>query len=495
MEVRIGGLPDAPSPGPPPPPGWSHTLREAVRGCLEEALAAVEPEALVRKALREAPLPPVPGEVHLLGVGKAARAMARGALAGSGTPIQGGVLVVPPGDSHHAREGSGVPEPREGLRVVVGGHPLPDQGSVAGSRAALELARELGEGDLLVCLLSGGGSALLTLPPLGISLEAVQRTTQLLLRSGAGIGELNTVRKHLDLLKGGGLALAAAPARVVALVLSDVVGDPPEVIASGPVSPDPTTYGEALAVLRHRGCLEEVPPEVRAHLEAGRDGGRPETPGPEHPVFQGVEWRLVGGNRQALEAAARGATERGFLAEVDTVPLTGEAREAGARIASRARAALEKFPGEGVGTLQPGPPLRPHALVFGGETTVTVTGQGRGGRNQEVALGAALALEGTAGILVAALGTDGVDGPTPAAGALADGSTVARARALGLDPADTLRRNDALPFFHALADLLLTGPTGTNVMDLVVVLVDPHPATGGTGNEEGAEDGKVGEGR
>jgi glycerate 2-kinase len=412
--------------------------------------------------------------------------MARGAFAVLGSEVKAGVLILPPAtgaDPASLPALRGIPS---AWRAYRGGHPIPTDGSVAGSLAVAALARSLGQDDLFLLLLSGGGSALMTLPPPGVSLGEVQRTTGLLLRAGADIGELNTVRKHLDQVKGGRLARLAAPARAVALVLSDVVGNPPEVIASGPVSPDPSSYGDALGILRDRGLLDRIPPSVRAHLEGGGRGEHPESPGPGDPVFRQVDWRLVGSNRMAVEAAAREAEQRGFEPRVETVPLEGEAREVGADVARRALEAQEGMTEStgrgrpaGGGAPRPGIGPRPACLLRGGETTVTVTGSGRGGRNQELALGAGLALEGAQGILVASLGTDGVDGPTPAAGALVDGTTLARARERGLDPHDALHRNDTFPFFDALGDLLLSGPTGTNVMDLVVTLVDPPVSASG----------------
>jgi len=420
-------------------------LREDARAILAAAVAAAEPAALVADRLRAAPLPGT-GRVHVAGIGKAAAAMLRGAREALGDRIAGGVLVVPqPADAP------------ESIAVHVGGHPLPDEGGRRGAEAVLALAEGLGADDHLLALVSGGGSALLTLPPDGVSLDDLRATTDLLLRAGADIAELNCVRKHLDRLKGGRLARAAAPAAVTALVLSDVVGDPLDVIASGPVSPDPSTFAGAREVLEHRGVLDAVPASVRRHLDAAGD----ESPGPDDPCFARVEAAVVGSNWMAVDAAAAAARARGWTAEARGEPVTGEAREVGARLGRFARAVRER-----------GRPMQPPAcLVVGGETTVTVRGDGRGGRNQEVALGAALALDGLDGVLVASLGTDGIDGPTDAAGAIATGDTLARAAARGLDPHDALVRNDAYPFFAALGDLIVTGPTGTNVMDVQVVLV------------------------
>ena len=428
----------------------SGELRADALACLRAAIAAVEPERLVRRALASGDeLLLGSGPVRVAAIGKAAAAMVRGAAAALGERFAGGVVVMPPGPGQ---------ELPSGCRAIAGGHPVPDAGSVAGGRAVLELAEGLGSDDLLLCLISGGGSALMTLPPEAVSLADVQATTGALLRAGATIGELNAVRKHLDRLKGGRLARAAAPARVLALVLSDVVGDPLDVIASGPVSPDPTTFAEAVEVLRRRGVRDAVPAVVREHLDRGLRGEAAESPKPADRCFERVVVRIVGNNRMAAEAAVAEAARRGYAARLLTTELIGEAREAGRELATSALA--ERARGA----------AGPSCLVAAGETTVTVTGGGSGGRNQELALGAALALAGSEGVLLASAGTDGVDGPTDAAGALADGATLERAAALGLDPEAALGDNDAYPFFRALGDLIVTGPTGTNVMDVQVVL-------------------------
>ncbi len=422
-------------------------------GCLRAAVAAVEPEALTRAFLeRRAGLLAGAAAVSVAAIGKAGAAMARGAARVLGDRLAGGVLIVPAGSE------GGAPE---GFVVYGGGHPIPDEEGARGAAAVRRLAASLGEGDLLLCLISGGGSALMTLPPEGVALADVQATTQALLRAGATIQELNAVRKHLDLLKGGRLAREAFPARAVALVLSDVVGDPLDVIASGPVTADPTTYEEAIATLERLRAWGDVPAAVREHLERGRDGREPESPKQGDVELSRAEAHVIGSNRLAAEAALAEAERRGYATLLLTNRLIGEAREAG-----RVLTAI------GHEVAASGRPLAPPAcLLAAGETTVTVRGTGRGGRNQELALGAALALDGTEGVLVAAMGTDGVDGPTDAAGAIADGTTLERARRRGLDSARALADNDAYPFFEALGDLIVTGPTGTNVMDLALVLV------------------------
>ena len=287
--------------------------------------------------------------------------------------------------------------------------------------------------------------------------------TELLLRSGAGIRELNTVRKHLEVLKGGRLAALAEPAAITALILSDVVGDPLDVIASGPVSPDPTTFEDAIDVLRSRGIWSAVPESVRAHLLRGRKAAVPETPKPGDPTFRGVCTRIVGNAALAALRAAEKAEQLGYRAFVDSTVVTGEARQVGESIAERVLSLLRS--GEAV------------CAVWAGETTVTVRGDGRGGRNQELVLSSALRLDGHDGVLVFSAGTDGIDGPTDAAGALATGSTVARARRLRFEPEEHLERNDSYPLFDALGDLVKTGPTGTNVMDLMLALAAGAPSS------------------
>lgn len=433
-------------------------LRRDARAILDAALAGVEPARLVEGALRARPLEgAAPGRVVVVAIGKAALGMIAGALRVLGALVDRAVALVPSGSGGHAPAG---------VECYRGGHPLPDADGMEGARAVAEAARRARPGDRLLVLLSGGGSALLTLPDGDVSLEDVRRTTQLLLESGAPIGELNAVRKHLDTLKGGGLARLAMGAPVRALVLSDVVGDPLDVIASGPLSADSTTFADAIRVLERRGLWERVPDAVRRHLDAGRAGHIPETPKAGDPPFAGVHVEIIGNVGLAAEHAARRARELGFEAHVFSTEVTGEARDVGRALAARALALRGRAPEEKAAVGLP-----PAALVAGGETTVTVRGNGRGGRNQELALGAALDLDGAPGVLLLSAGTDGVDGPTDAAGALATGTTMARARALGLDARAHLERNDAYPFFEALGDVVRTGPTGTNVMDLMIALV------------------------
>jgi hydroxypyruvate reductase len=307
----------------------------------------------------------------------------------------------------------------------------------------------------------------MTSPVPGVSLADLQTLTRVLLGCGATINQINTIRKHLSQLKGGRLAQLAAPAAVVSLILSDVVGDPLEVIASGPTVPDPTTFQDAWSILARHNILQDVPPSITSHLSAGLEGGVPETPKPGDPIFDGVQNVIVGSNRLAAQAAAAEARRRGWQTLLLTTFLEGEAREVGRVIAGLAKGLARNETMVPVGR----PVSKPTCLVLGGETTVTLRGDGKGGRNQELALAAALALVGWEGILLASLGTDGTDGPTDAAGAFADGASMARAVQLGLNAEVYLARNDAYHFFQQLGDLIITGPTRTNVNDLILVLV------------------------
>jgi glycerate 2-kinase len=390
------------------------------------------------------------GRLVLVAAGKAAGPMAAVAEEILGPQLSQGLAVCP----------ASWPLRRTELRLA--GHPLPDARGEAAADEVERLAAGLGREDLLLLLLSGGASALLPAPVAGVSLEDKAEVTRLLLRGGATIHEMNAVRKHLSRLKGGSLARTAAPARVAALVLSDVVGDDLSTIASGPVAPDPTTHADAWSVLAARGMGGQVPDAVRAHLQAGIRGDVPETPKPGDALFRSVDTTVVGSNRLSVAAAAREARRQGLRPVVLTTRLEGEAREA-ARV-------LVAVLGECLESGRPAPP--PVCLLAGGETTVTVRGHGRGGRNQELAVAAAAPLSRMrAPAVLASLATDGVDGNSDAAGGIADASTVERARELGLAPAEVfLAESDSRSFLASLGDLILTGPTGTNVADITVLL-------------------------
>jgi glycerate 2-kinase len=435
---------------------------ETILAVQQAALEAVEPGAAVRRHVRlEGDELAIAGyayklaacdRVWVVGGGKAATPMAAALYNLLGDRLAGGLAVTKYG---HKAQGLDTGP----VEILEAGHPLPDDAGVAGARRLAGLLQGATEHDLILAVISGGSSALLTLPAPGLTLDDVHKTTDLLLRCGATIVELNTLRKHLSQIKGGGLARLAAPAPVASLILSDVVGDPLDIIGSGPTAPDPTTFADAWAVLERYSLVEQVPAAVRKRLQAGLDGIVPDTPKPGDPLFRRAQNVIVGSNRLAAEAAVGTAQARGLNALLLSTYVEGEAREVG-----RVAAALAKELAHSDHPLS-----RPACLVWGGETTVTVRGQGRGGRNQELALSAAVALEGLPGVLIVALGTDGTDGPTDAAGAVATGETVLRARALGIDPLAYLANNDAYSFFDALGDLIRTGPTGTNVNDLLFV--------------------------
>ncbi|HEX9186572.1 MAG TPA: DUF4147 domain-containing protein, partial [Vicinamibacteria bacterium] len=412
--------------------GERERLRAAARSVLREALAAADPHRLVRRslALRGGAVevaglrhPVGRGRVAMVAVGKAALPMASAAEAILGDRLAEGIVVT----SGSGESDRGLPRgSRLRSRVLTASHPVPDARGLAAAAEVDALARGCGRSDLLLVLLSGGASALLPSPAEGVTLEDKARTTGLLLRSGATIHELNAVRKHLSRLKGGGLARAAFPARVATLVLSDVVGDDLSTIASGPTAPDPTTFSDAFLVLQSRGVLEAVPASVRARLEAGARGQLEETPKPGDPAFRRVATRIVGSNRLSVDAAAREARRLGFRPLVLTTRLEGEAREVSRTLVAVLRECVESG--------RPAAP--PTCLLAGGETTVTVRGDGQGGRNQEMAVAAAQVLAGfPAPAVVACLATDGVDGASDAAGGIADDTTAARAEALGLAPA------------------------------------------------------------
>jgi hydroxypyruvate reductase len=442
---------------------------------LAAALAAVEPGAAVRRFLRRnGEALHVGGRAYdlarfervlLLAVGKAAAPMAAAAADVLGERLSAGLVVTKALQIADCRlQIESQPNLQSviyNLQSVEAGHPIPDERSVAAGEAAAATLRGAGERDLVLALLSGGASALLTLPAPGVALDDLQALTRALLASGASINEINTLRKHLDRVKGGGLARLAQPATLAALVLSDVVGNPLDVIASGPAVADTSTFADAWAVLERYGLAERAPAPIAAHLRRGLAGAIPDTPKPGDAALADVTHVLVGSNALAAEAAMRAAREEGFSPLLLTTFLQCEAREAGRMLAAVAR----EIAASG------NPIARPACVIAGGETTVTLRGEGRGGRNQELALGAVADMAGLEGAALVALATDGDDGPTDAAGAVVTGETLARARSLGLHPAGALARNDSYPFFAALGDLLRPGPTQTNVNDLAFVFV------------------------
>jgi hydroxypyruvate reductase len=421
----------------------THSLNDPrILRILSAAIEAVDPYKAVQKYL-----PELSGRVFGLGIGKAALPM-MDALA-ERIPLHGGLAVC----KHASASSSDYCPPLSAtpdlFPVIEGGHPVPDLRSLYAGERALEFVSSLHEDDTLVCLISGGGSALMTAPHEGISLEDMQRLTSLLLSCGARIDEINTLRRKLDRVKGGGLA-RATKAKVVSLILSDVIGNPLEAIASGPTVQDPTTRNDAIAILKKYQIEEQVPSSIIKFLESDSLLSNIEKQASGFHV-------IVGDNRLAADAAVEQAQREGFSAEIVINELQGEAREVGEMLAKKLRDEKSKR-------------LRPFCLIAGGETTVTIRGNGRGGRNQELALAAVDEMNGLENAMLISLATDGEDGPTDAAGAVVTGESAQRAERLGLGAADFMSRNDAYSFFEALGDLIKTGPTGTNVNDLVFLL-------------------------
>lgn len=430
---------------------------------LEAALDAVDPrDAVKAKVALRGDLLKIDGhsldlrrfgKVFVVGGGKASGLMAEALEEILGDRLAGGALNVP-------HETLGRYKTRR-IRLQGASHPVPDEAGVEGTRRILDLAGQAGEGDLVICLISGGGSSLMPLPRGGVSLSDKRRVTEALLRSGATINEFNAVRKHISDFKGGWLAKKAYPATVFSLLLSDVVGDPLDVIASGPTVPDTTTFGDAVKVLKKYRLWREAPESVKKVLLEGEKGLIPETPKADDEAFKKVHNIVVGNNRSACMAAYSNLRNAGLNTLLLTSRMEGEARHMGTMLAAIAR----EISASG------SPVARPAALVIGGETTVTVVGGGVGGRNQEIALGAALKMDGIDGAAFASINTDGIDGPTEAAGALVDGKTLLRSQEAGLNAEDFLANNDSYTFFSKLGDLVFTGPTGTNVNDISIVIV------------------------
>jgi len=389
--------------------------------------------------------------ILVTGAGKAGAPMARALEDLLGDRIADGLIVV--------KEGHGLP--LKHVRIQEAGHPVPDERGIKGAEEILSLVKEAGERDLVLCLISGGGSALMVAPAEGVTLADKQEVTKLLLACGADIHEINTIRKHLSRAKGGGLARFAYPATVVSLILSDVIGDDLNVIASGPAVPDTSTFSDTRLIFEKYDIWDRVPRSVQSRIERGLKGDIEDTPKAGDAVFRRCFSELVGTNIQALKAAGTKAAELGYRTLILSSSVEGEAREVVKVMTAIAKEVRSS-----------GNPLSaPACILCGGETTVTIQGDGKGGRNQEFALASALAIDGMDNVVVLAGGTDGSDGPTDAAGAMADGSTLGRAQARGLDPLDYLKRNDSYHFFQTLQDLIITGPTRTNVMDVYMVLV------------------------
>jgi len=389
--------------------------------------------------------------IYIIGAGKAGGPMAKAVEEILGEKITKGLVSVKYG---HLAALSRV-------QLIEASHPVPDEAGLAGTQAILEMVSKAGEEDLVLCLISGGGSALLPSPVKGVSLEDKQETTKTLLACGASIHEINAVRKHMSRIKGGGLARTVYPATLVSLILSDVIGDDLDVIASGPTVPDPSSFQDCMNTLDKYDIRDKIPETVLTLIQKGIEGEVPETPKPGDPVFTHTESVIIGSNRACILAAEEKAQDLGYHTLVLSTMIAGETREvAGVHVAIAKE------------VLKTGHPVSsPACILSGGETTVTITGRGLGGRNQEFVLAGAIALNGGKGIAILSAGSDGTDGPTDAAGAIADGQTTQRADAMGLNPSSFLSENDSYHFFQKLGDLIKTGPTNTNVMDLRILLV------------------------
>jgi len=394
----------------------------------------------------------IPSRLIVIGAGKASARMAQVVEQVLGQRVTGGLVVTKHG---HAL-------PLERIRLVEAGHPIPDAAGVRAVQETRDLLKDLSPDDIVLCLISGGGSALWPAPAEGITLEAKQDVTARLLRAGATIRELNAVRKHLSALKGGQLANWASPARVISLIMSDVIGDPIDFIASGPTAPDTTSFFDALAIVQKYAI--DVPEPVLDRLQEGSQGRIPETPKPGDPLFKRVENYIIANNRLLVDAAAEKAREMKFNTLILSTEIEGEAKDIGGFFASVAREIGHSG----------NPVKRPACVLAAGETTVTVRGSGIGGRNQEMALACAMAMSARPSptpSCFASIATDGTDGPTSAAGGLVDEFTCARAAKIGLTPLQFLLSNDSFNFLKATGDLIVTGPTQTNLMDLQILLV------------------------
>lgn len=437
-------------------------LRSDACDIFEAALEAVDPEQAIYNALTldDDWLRFEGGSINLsevnrlfvVGGGKAGGLMAKAVEELLGEKITSGLVNV--------LEGTEGAVELEHISLNGASHPVPSLSGVRGVKEMVKLTRGLGEGNLVITLISGGGSALMPLPAEGVSLDDLQYITGRLLKAGATINELNAVRKHLSSFKGGQLARHCYPARILGLILSDVVGDPLDVIASGPTVPDTSTFDEAYEVLKKYSLIDDIPESVKSRLLDGIKGNIVDTPKADDPVFERVFNLLIANNLIAAKAAQQKAEEIGYNSIVYSTNIEGEARHVANELARKAKKLIHNE----------GPVEKPAAMIIGGETTVTVKGNGKGGRNQELALAASPEISGLR-CLVATLGTDGIDGPTEAAGAIIDGNTMPKAEKKGLIISDYLDDNDSYSFFHQLGDNIITGPTGTNVNDLAIMLV------------------------
>jgi glycerate-2-kinase len=435
--------------------------RELALTSLEHALNAIDPKHIIKSKLmlKNSNLKVDSysfdlkkfKNIYVIGGGKASGSMAEVLEQILDKRITNGLVNVP----HGSKNKTSI------IKLHGASHPVPDEAGVEGTRRMLRMVGSAKDDDLVICLISGGGSSLMPLPRGNVSLVDKREITNALLKSGATINEINTVRKHISDFKGGWLAKKACPATILNLILSDVVGDPLDFIASGPTVPDSTTFKDAANVLKKYNLWNTAPESIKKVLSDGAKGLIPETPKADDKAFKKVYNVVVGNNRFSSLATCEQLRSNGLNTLLLTATLEGEARHVGTMLGSIAQEV----------STSGNPVPRPAGIVAGGETTVVVTGKGRGGRNQEIPLAAALKLKRLNGAVVASLSTDGIDGPTDAAGAIADGKTLARALKTGLTPEKFLAENDSYHFFSKLSDLIFTGPTGTNVNDISVIIV------------------------
>ncbi|MEM5872050.1 MAG: glycerate kinase [Candidatus Aenigmatarchaeota archaeon] len=437
-------------------------IREIALNTIEILLDAVDPKKIIKSKVKLCEnLLLVENEefnlthykkVIVVGGGKASGYMAEALEEILGNYITKGLIVVPKGTSKRHKT--------KKIKILEASHPVPDKNSIKGAKRILNLVKKVKEDDLVICLFSGGGSSLIALPKEGISLRDKKKVTNMLLKCGATINEINTIRKHLSSFKGGQLAKAAYPATILSLLLSDVLGDPTDVIASGPTVPDSTTFSDAIYILKKYEIWEKIPNSIRVIFRNGELGLIEETPKKNDEIFQKVKNVILGNNRLACQAAINTLAGYGLKTLFLSSFMECEAREFGAMLGALVKEIFSS-----------GNPLSPPAgIVIGGETTVTVTGNGKGGRNQEIALSAALRIEGNDDVVIVSISTDGIDGPTDTAGALVDGETIRRSRKLKLDAIEYLKNNDSYSFFSQVGGLVITGPTGTNVNDITIVI-------------------------
>ena len=426
----------------------------------KDALEKVDPSFLVKgyaEQIRSYTSVKEFSRIVVVGFGKAAYQMAKAFEDELSTDlVMEGVIVTKYG---HAKKSEGL----KNIKVYEAAHPIPDENGVRAAEEIVGLLKNADEKTLVLCLVSGGGSALFVCPYEGITLAEKQAVTDLLMKAGADITELNAVRKHISMVKGGRLAEIASPAEIVTFMISDVVGDKLDVIASGPTAPDTSKFRDAINAINKYGLAEKVPGSVMEVLAKGDEGLIPETPKKRAAVFKKVTNIIIGSNRKALDAAARSARSMGYETEILSSKVIGDAHDAArwlAEMALESKAMKDRLKKE------------PRCLICGGETTVIVKGKGKGGRNTEFALVFAMEIEGVEGITMLSAGTDGTDGPTDAAGAVVNGETIGIAKDLGLDPRKYLEENDSYNLFKEMGSLIITGPTGTNVMDIQIVVID-----------------------